>query len=126
MAQPLRNPDPETRSYAERIRELVEQERVPAARKLLAEALEHGEPIENLGGWPRVLAPAKVIKVGGERDIDRGPDFQWLSDHGGEYRNRWVAICRGELLAEDPSLKGLLEKLKDHPSGSKALLQRIY
>ena len=41
-AQPLRKPDPDHRSYTERIRELVEQDRVEGARKLLAEALEQG------------------------------------------------------------------------------------
>ena len=83
MAKALRKfQEEETRSYRERIRELVEQDYVGAARKLLAEALEKEDHEEDLSGWQQVLAPAKILRVGGERDIDRTPDFQWLKDHG--------------------------------------------
>lgn len=120
MAQPLRNPAPETRPYAERIRELVEQDRVPAARRLLAEALDQGRIDEDLAGWQKVLAPAKVLRVGGERDIDRAPDFQWLEEHGREYPGEWVAILRGELLAHSAILDEVLDtveaKKPSHPA----------
>jgi hypothetical protein len=126
MAKPLRKTEPETRFYKERIRELVEQDRVGAARKLLAEALEKGDHGEDLSGWQRVLAPAKVLRVGGELDIDRTPDFQWLKDHSDMYRGQWVALFGGELLAHGENLKELLAKLEDHPRGRRALLHRLY
>ncbi|HEY3570990.1 MAG TPA: hypothetical protein VGP73_23870 [Thermoanaerobaculia bacterium] len=126
MAQPLRKPEPDTRSYAERIRELVEQDYVGAARKLLAEALEKGDHGEDLSGWQRVLAPVKVLRVGGELDIDRTPDFQWLKDHSDTYRGQWVALFAGELLAHGESLRALRAQLEDHPLGDRALLHRIY
>jgi hypothetical protein len=126
MAQPLRKPETDTRPYAERIRELVEQDRVGAARQLLAEALEKGDHGEDLSGWQRVLAPAKILRVGGELDIDRTPDFQWLKDHGETYRGQWVALFGGELLAHGENLKELLAKLEDHPRGRRALLHRLY
>jgi hypothetical protein len=122
----LRKLDPDTRSYAERIRELVECDYVGGARKLLAEALEKGDHGEDLSGWQRVLAPAKVIRVGGERGVDRTPDFQWLKDHAGEYRGRWVALFAGELLAHGESLADVTSQLEDHPSGNHALVHRIY
>lgn len=126
MAQPLRKPDPDTRPYAERIRELVEQDYVSAARELLAEALEKGNHGEDLSGWQRVLAPAKILRVGGELDIDRTPDFQWLKDHGETYRGQWVALFGGELLAHGENLKQLLAELEHHPRGRRALLHRLY
>jgi hypothetical protein len=126
MAQALRKPDPNCRPYRERIRELVEQDDVSGARKLLAEALEKGNHGEDLSGWQRVLAPAKVIRVGGERDVDRTSDFQWLKDHGDEYRGQWVALFGGELLAHGDSLKSVRTQLEDHPSGGRALLHRLY
>ena len=68
MAQALRKSDPDNRSYAERIRELVEQDYVGGARKLLAEALERGEQDAELLQWQRVLAPvAEGLPVVGVR-----------------------------------------------------------
>lgn len=52
----------EARTYAEKIRMLVEAEFVGEARKVLAEALERGDHGEDLSGWQRVLAPAKIIR----------------------------------------------------------------
>jgi hypothetical protein len=52
----------EAKTYAEKIRLLVEADRVGGARALLAEALERGDHDEDLSGWQRVLAPAKVIR----------------------------------------------------------------
>jgi|tagenome__1003787_1003787.scaffolds.fasta_scaffold20436151_1 hypothetical protein len=126
MAQPLREPQDETRSYTERIRELIEQDRVGGARKLLAEALERGAQEKDLALLQRILGPAKFLRVGGERDIDRTPDFQWLKDHGDMYRGQWVALFGGELLAHGENLKDLLAELEKHPLGRRALLQRLY
>lgn len=52
----------EARTYAEKIRMLVEADLVGEARKVLAEALERGDHGEDLTGWQRVLAPAKIIR----------------------------------------------------------------
>ena len=126
-AQPLRKPDPDTRSYAERIRELVEQDYVGAARKLLAEALEKGDHDEDLSGWQQVLAPAKFLGTRkAEPEIDRTPDFQWLSDHADQYRGQWVALSGGKLLAHGESLHAVVTELEGHPLGKRALLHRIH
>ncbi len=116
----------EARTYAEKIRMLVEADFVGEARKVLAEALERGDHGEDLSGWQRVLAPARVISVGGERDLDRTADFQWLKDHSRAYRGQWVALLGGELLAHDEALQSILNQLKSHPSGHQALLHRIH
>jgi hypothetical protein len=119
MAQALRKHEEETRSYAERIRELVEQDYVGAARKLVAEAVQQGEQDEELLKWQRVLAPARTLRVGGPRDIDRTPDVEWMRQHWNDYRGQWVALLQGELLAHSESLDEVLALLKpnkyDHP-----------
>jgi hypothetical protein len=63
MGMALRKTTEDLRPYRERIRELVEADRVKAARELLAEALKRGDHGEDLSGWQRVLAPAKTLKV---------------------------------------------------------------
>jgi hypothetical protein len=125
MAQPLRTPDPDARSYVERVRELVEQERVPAARKLLAEAEERGLIDEDLASWQRVLAPAKVLRVGGKLDIDRTPDIRWLEEHGLEYPGEWVAILQGELLAHSAVLDEVLDTVEAKKPSHPAILEYI-
>ncbi|MFL6192579.1 MAG: hypothetical protein ACJ75H_00300 [Thermoanaerobaculia bacterium] len=125
MAQPLRNPDPETRSYAERIRELVEQERVPAARKLLAEALEHGEVDEDLAGWQRVLAPAQSRISNKERDFDRTPEILWIQQHGDRYHRQWVALLGSEWLAHSESLEAVVSELQKNRPARRPLLHYI-
>jgi uncharacterized protein YoaH (UPF0181 family) len=126
MAQPLRKPVPETRSYAERIRELVAEGEILEARALLAEALRQGDSGEDLSHWQRVFGPARTTPVAGERDVDRTADFQWLKEHSKEYVGQWIALFGGDLLAHDPSLKEVLRQLELHPFGKKALLHHIH
>ncbi|HEV2854785.1 MAG TPA: DUF5678 domain-containing protein [Thermoanaerobaculia bacterium] len=120
MAQPLRQPISEPQSYSDRIRERVEADDVLGARALLAEALERGDSDKDILYWQRVLAPAKMIRVGGERDIDRTADLEWLGHHGKEYQHEWVAVLQGELIAHSASLDDVLaavkqKNLKHHP-----------
>jgi len=126
MAQPLKKPEPDTRSYAERIRELVEHDYVGGARKLLAEALEKGERDEDLLKWQQVLAPAvSKISSNEELDSDPMPDVNWLRQHGREYYGQWVALLEGELLASSPSLDDVISHLEKNPPDRRILLHYI-
>lgn len=126
MAQPLRKPEPDTRPYAERIRELVEQDYVGGARKLLAEALEKGERDEDLLKWQQVLAPA-ASKISGNEELDSDPmpDLVWIRQHEREYRGEWVALLAGELLASSPSLDEVISYLEENPPERRILLHYI-
>ncbi len=126
MAQALRKMEPETRSYRERIRELVEADQVKAARALLAEALEGGEHGEDLSHWQKALAPAKTLRIGGELDVDRRSDFRWLDENEEAYRGQWVALLHGKLLAHAETLDEVLAALERTSRGERALLHRIY
>jgi hypothetical protein len=126
MAQALRKPDPDTRSYAERIRELVEQDYVGAARRLVAEAVEHGEQDEEFLKWQRALAPAvSRISRNQELDSDPMPDMSWIRQHRGEYRGRWVALLEGKLLASSQSLDEVVSQLEKNPVGRRVLFHYI-
>ena len=125
MAQPLRKPIPETRSYSDRIRERVEADDVMGARALVAEALERGESDKDVLAWQRVLAPSKPIRVGGERDIDRTPDLRWLEEHAQDYRGYWVALLGGKLLAHSPSFEEVVSTLKEDKPKHPPLVEYI-
>ncbi|HEX3551793.1 MAG TPA: hypothetical protein VIA62_01015 [Thermoanaerobaculia bacterium] len=125
MGQPLRKAEPETRSYSERIRELVEADRVGGARLLLAEALEREDHDEDLSGWEEVLAPGKVIGTSDELDPDRTPELQWLAANGRDYRCQWIALAENRLLAHSENLDDVLSAVKGMKPGRRPLLHYI-
>jgi hypothetical protein len=126
MGMALRKTTEDLRPYRERIRELVEADRVKAARELLAEALERGDHGEDLSGWQRVLAKGKPLGVvPGERDFDRTPDLLWIRDHAETYRGQWVALLGGELLAHSGSLDEVVKVLEANRPARSPLLHYI-
>ena len=107
-------PEEEPRSYVERIRELVEQDRVGAARKLVAEAVAKGAQEEKLRYWQEVLAPAKVLGVGLiSLESGRTREERWLEENAGAYRNQWVALDGDTLLACAPTFSELMKVLDE-------------
>jgi predicted CopG family antitoxin len=125
MTQPLRKIEPEARSYSERIRKLVEADKVGGARRLLAEALERGDHDEDLSKWQRVLAPGKVLGTSPELDPDRTPEFQWLETHWRDYRKQWVALAEDRLLAHSAILEEVLSATEGMKLGRRPLLYYI-
>lgn len=119
----------EPRSYVERIRELVERDRVDAARKLVAEAVAKGVQEEKLRYWQEVLAPAKILGTSPADEPDRTEDFRWLDAHWQEHRGQWVALFGGRLLAHGDSLGDVLALLKstgqESRPGRRALVHYI-
>ena len=125
MGQPLRKAEPETRSYRERIRELVEADLVGEARRLLAEALEKGDHDEDLFAWQEVLAPGKVLGTSDELDPDRTPEFQWLETNSRDYWRQWVALAENRLLAHSESLDDVLSTVTGMKPRRRPLLHYI-
>lgn len=125
MGHALRKIEPEPRSYSERIRELVEADKVEGARRLLAEALS-GHHGEDLSGWQRVLAKGKPIRVGGgDLDFDRTPEVIWIREKSAPYRGQWVALLGDELLAHSKSLDKVVAILKENKPSRRAMLHYI-
>ena len=125
MGHALRKIEPEPRSYSERIRELVEADKVEGARRLLAEALTvHHD--EDLSGWQRVLAKGKPILVGGgDLDFDRTPEVTWIREKSAPYRGEWVALLGDELLAHSKSLDEVVAILEENKPPRRAMLHYI-
>ena len=122
-------PEEAPRSYVERIRELVEQDRVGAARALVAEAVAKGVQEEKLRHWQEVLAPAKILGTSPADEPDRTDDFHWIKSHWQEYRGQWVALFGGQLLAHGDSLGDVLDHLRstgqESRPGRRALVHYI-
>lgn len=107
-----------------RIRELVAQERLLEARKLLEEALREDEDNPELLGLQIVLAPPTVTRVD-LTDQDRTEELQWIAAHAKEYRGKWIAVLGDTLVAHAPSLKELRAELQELPDNGTPLIHRI-
>jgi hypothetical protein len=115
MPSPARIPQPDVRSYVDRIREHVEREEVGAARRLVAEALREGSTEPGLADWERLLAPGKVLGFSPASEFDRSAEFRWFAEHGREYRGQWVAVLGEQMLAHAKvyeDLRAELDKLR--------------
>jgi hypothetical protein len=95
-----------------RIRQLVEQGNISQARRELS-IIPMGAS-KQLDKWKRLLAEP-VVKQG-KPASGRGmhADLFWLENHSEQYRGKWVALKRGQLLGSDRSsvaLEARLDKL---------------
>jgi len=125
MGHALRKIEPEPRSYSQRIRELVEADKVEGARRLLAEALKEDQG-EDLSGWQRVLAKGKPIRVGGgDLDFDRTPEVTWIREKSAPYQGQWVALLGDKLLAHSKSLDEVVSILKEHKPPRRPMLHYV-
>ena len=111
-------------TYAERVRELISEERVADARRLLREGLEANPDDLHLNRLDRLLALPKTAKIA-KRDVDRTEEFRWLAQHREEYRDRWVAVQGKGLLACAKSLEELRRILRDRKFEIPPLIHRI-
>lgn len=115
--------DTET-AYVPRIRRLVEEDKVGAARKLVEEALRENPDEPYLAYWKEVLSPARFLGVNPARDFDRSAEIRWLEEHWPEYRGEWVALLGEELLAHG-TLKEVSARLDKEFPGAPVLLEYI-
>ena len=71
------------------------------ARQLAFQAVEHYPEREKIKKYAYILAPPMVI-VGKPSPETRKMDREWLRENHFKYRNRWVALHQGKLIAEAP------------------------
>ena len=109
---------------AERVRELISEERVADARRLLREGLEADPHDLHLNRLDRLLALPKTTKIT-KRDVDRTEEFRWLARNRDEYRDRWVAVRGEDLVASAESLKELRQILRDREFEIPPLIHHI-
>jgi hypothetical protein len=95
------------------------------ARKLAAEGGRRFTDNDEMQKYARVLAPSKIVDVHLPPDPDAAADMHWLKAHGEKYRNQWVALRSGILLAAAPSRKDLLAQL-ENPADKSVLITPVY
>jgi hypothetical protein len=112
--------------FVPRIRRLLEERAdIRGARKLLAEAREHGSVEPELEELEKLLAPPR-FQLRPASDFDRSAEFAWLEQHAAEYRGQWVALLGDELLAQAATLDEIMAQLDAASPKAQPLLHRIY
>jgi uncharacterized protein DUF5678 len=114
--------DDDHASYVDRIREHVEREEVGAARRILAEALREGSHEPGLTDWERLLAPGKVLGTSPPSESDFETDFRCLEGLARDYKGQWVAVFKGELLANARSYAELRAHLSQKAPQARPLV----
>lgn len=106
------------------IRDLLRQERISAAREVLA--VLSADLLEDpaLQALRRALAPP-LVRASSRLGVDRSREFAWLREHAHEYRGQWVAINESGLVIAAPTLRELRDRLREYPLERPPLLHRL-
>lgn len=107
----LQESSPEATPYLTAVRQLIDEERITAARRLLDSVPLHVANEPAIRRLRTLLAPP-VVRVIAERGADRSRELDWLRTQGREHRGNWVALDGNRLLAVAPSLRALRECVK--------------
>ena len=98
--------------YTTAIRNLLEHDQVPAARRLLASAIQDIGSRGELAVLERLLAPPRIRRRADLRDTDRRAELRTLAQESAQYHGQWVAVVNAEIVASAPRLNELLASLK--------------
>ena len=118
-----RDTDHKKLPYATLIRGLLHQERIRAARTLLAIALQDSSDAA-LITLSSVLAFPRVTVVQ-ERDPSRREEFRWLEENRADHRGKWVALVGDRLVAEAATRKELRRSLSKLDLAERPLIHRL-
>jgi hypothetical protein len=110
--------------YVALLRQLIEHEQVPAARRLL-QAIPLSAQDDPVIRKLRSVLSLPVVRRSPRRDTDRSREYDWLRREGHRYRGQWVALDASGLVASSPTLRGLQDKLKDLRLAGPPLLHRL-
>jgi uncharacterized protein DUF5678 len=109
-------PDPEVRTPESFIEEIVAalgygaEER---ARKITEQGLTQYPDHEKLLKYRHFLRPARSRVVPGPTLSDPRPSYEWIKRHSREYRGKWVALYKGELVASSESFDEILRATRN-------------
>ncbi len=115
-------PPPDLAADLQRLRDLLEQDRVPEARVFVKELEQRWPDAERVGHYARVLAPP-VSR--GRPDIPARPrdrERQWLKEHAHEYPGCWLAVFEDRLIAADPDYGQAVTQARDVLGNEPALM----
>jgi hypothetical protein len=110
-------PDPEERtpkSFLEEIRAALGFGAEKRARRITEEGLALYPDHEKLLQYRHFLRPAgSRVVPGGPNAGDPRPSYEWIRRHSGEYRGKWVALYKGELIAASESFNEVLQAARN-------------
>lgn len=110
--------------YLGLLRNLIETNRVPGARRLLEVLPLHIRDHSSIRKLRAVLALPTVKRML-KKDVDRGREYEWLRTEGHKYRGQWVALNENGLVASAPTLQELRDRLKTLMLPRRPLLHRV-
>ncbi len=99
----------------------------PLAIKLASEAIKRFPEHEEVQKFDYVLnpPPPRVVPSNPERRQRFIADDEWILQHRDEYKNRWVGLHNGQLVADAGSLKELIDLVGDD-NNKDVLITPIY
>ena len=99
----------------------VERQQLGSARRLLMSLPD--EP--DLQRVRRLLNPPETSISARRRSANRSADYAWLSRHAHDYAGQWVAVLGGSLIAAEPTLQTLRQRLSELSLPSAPLLHHV-
>jgi hypothetical protein len=94
----------------------VELNLIDLARDLVARAVSRHPRDRKLEHWARVLAPPEVKLSSRKTESAQHAEWDWLREHGQEYRGKWVVLSAGKLVAANEELATALRQARKRTS----------
>ena len=107
-----------------RIRSLMAEERISAARELVNEAIQLHPTCDELRQLEQVLHPG-AVSASQLSNSSQASNMQWLSRNQEEHRGKWVALLDGELVAAEAELAVLMLSLLNLTIDRRPLIHHI-
>jgi hypothetical protein len=103
--EPDRTDQEQLAADLQHLRDLLEADRVPEARRFVKELEQRWPEAERVQHYARVLEPPKVRMRPDLPARSSEREVQWVKDHAREYPGCWLAIHEDRLIAADPDLQ---------------------
>ena len=116
-------PDTEAEALA-RIRDLLTRGWVEEARAFIHDVAARWPESPQVQHYVKVLAPPRVIAVGGKPSRPMDQENAWVREHAHEYPGCWMAVYSNRLIAADPDLKTVLAATRAAIGDEGALMHR--
>lgn len=110
--------------FVEAIRSLLANGQAGVARRAAAEGAARFPDHPWIQKANRVINPHRVV-TGPAKAPDRTREFAWLREHGGQYRDQWVALLGDELLASGSDLEDVLREVRARGLEAQSLVHRV-
>jgi hypothetical protein len=121
ITQPAAVEEPELTAALDHLRDLVGSGSIEEARAFIRELERLWGRSDEVQYWARVLAPPTVRVRHGERGRPLDRERAWLREHATAYPGRWLALLGDQLVAADPDLSVVLQKIHQTPGAEQAL-----